>query len=144
MNYKRTEDLLKQLTLSDISYEKYIAENEDAFIVTDLNEFWKNTIEKSKMAKIDIINNADIGYTYFYNIVRGKSVPARDTVVKLFLAMQLSLAECQEALKLFNWAPLYPKKKRDSILIYALSHGLSLYETADMLDFQGEKGFRGI
>lgn len=144
MNYKRTEDLLKQLMHSDISYEDYIAENEDSFIITDLNDFWKKTIEKSKMAKIDIINNADIGYTYFYNIVRGKSVPARDTIVKLFLAMQLGLADCQEALKLFNWASLHPKKKRDSIFIYALSHGLSLYETADMLDFQGEKGFRGI
>lgn len=144
MSYKRTEDLLEQLKSQNISYEDYLSDNSDSFVLTDLADFWKKTIHKSKMAKIDIINNADIGYTYFYNIIGGKSIPARDTIVKIYLSMSLGLDSCQDALKLYNWADLYPKNKRDSILIYALTHKLSLYETEDMLVSQGEKGFKTI
>lgn len=144
MEYKRTDDLLEQLKLQNISYEDYLSENEDSFVVTDLTLFWKKAIKKSKMAKIDIINGADMGYTYFYNIIGGKSIPARDTIVKIYISMGLDIDDCQTALKLYNWAYLYPKNKRDSILIYALTHKLSLYEVEDMLVSQGEKGLKTI
>ncbi|MBE6801996.1 MAG: hypothetical protein E7530_03835 [Ruminococcaceae bacterium] len=144
MEYKRTDDLLEQLKLQNISYEDYLSENEDSFVVKDLTAFWKKTIKKSKMAKIDIINGADMGYTYFYNIIGGKSIPARDTIVKIYISMGLDIDDCQTALKLYNWAYLYPKNKRDSILIYALTHKLSLYEVEDMLVSQGEKGLKTI
>ncbi len=144
MNYKRTEDLLEQLKAQNISYEDYLSDNSDSFVVTDLADFWKKAIRKSKMAKIDIINNADIGYTYFYNIIGGKSIPARDTIIKIFLSMSLGLDACQNALNLYNWSYLYPKNKRDSILIYALTHKLSLYEVEDMLIAQDEKGFKTL
>lgn len=144
MEYKRTDDLLEQLKLQNISYEDYISENEDSFVVKDLTAFWKKTIKKSKMSKIDIINGADMGYTYFYNIIGGKSIPARDTIVKIYISMGLDIDDCQTALKLYNWAYLYPKNKRDSILIYALTHKLSLYEVEDMLVSQGEKGLKTI
>lgn len=144
MEYKRTDDLLEQLKLQNISYEDYLSENEDSFVVKDLTAFWKKTIKKSKMSKIDIINGADMGYTYFYNIIGGKSIPARDTIVKIYISMGLDIDDCQTALKLYNWAYLYPKNKRDSILIYALTHKLSLYEVEDMLVSQGEKGLKTI
>lgn len=144
MEYKRTDDLLEQLKLQNISYEDYLSGNEDSFVVKDLTAFWKKTIKKSKMAKIDIINGADMGYTYFYNIIGGKSIPARDTIVKIYISMGLDIDDCQTALKLYNWAYLYPKNKRDSILIYALTHKLSLYEVEDMLVSQGEKGLKTI
>ena len=144
MEYKRTDDLLEQLKLQNISYADYLSENEDSFVVKDLTAFWKKTIKKSNMSKIDIINGADMGYTYFYNIIGGKSIPARDTIVKIYISMGLDIDDCQTALKLYNWAYLYPKNKRDSILIYALTHKLSLYEVEDMLVSQGEKGLKTI
>ncbi|MBQ8182329.1 MAG: hypothetical protein IJ025_00320 [Clostridia bacterium] len=142
MKYKRTEDLLEQLKKQNIKYDDYLAKNEDSFVVQDLSEYWREVIEKSNMTKVDIINKADIGYTYFYNVIGGKSIPSRDTLVKLFLSMRAGLEECQKALKLYNWSGLYPKNKRDSILIYALAHSLSLYDTEEILEDKGEKIFR--
>ena len=52
MEYKRTDDLLEQLKLQNISYEDYLSENEDSFVVKDLTAFWKKTIKKSKMIEI--------------------------------------------------------------------------------------------
>ena len=144
MALKQTDDLIEQLKLQDASYEDYLANNEDSFIVNDITIFWQKCIKKSKMAKIDIINGADIGYTYFYNIIGDKSIPARDTIIKIFLSMAIGLEDCQCALGLYNWAALHPKNKRDSILIYALTHHLSLYETEELLLSQSEKGFKMV
>lgn len=142
MKYIRTEELLEQLKLKDISYEQYLAENEDSFVCEDLKNFWKEVTEKSSMSKVDIINKADIGYTYFYSIIGGRNYPSRDTIIKIFVAMELPLEDCQRALKLYNWAQLYPKIKRDSIVIFALNHGLSLYKLEEMLEEHGEKSFK--
>lgn len=142
MKYIRTEELLEQLKLKDIRYEQYLAENEDSFVSEDLKEFWKEVIAKCGMSKVDIINKADIGYTYFYSVIGGKNYPSRDTIIKIFVAMGLSLEDCQRALKLYNWAQLYPKVKRDSIVIYALNHSLSLYKLEEMLEENDEKGFK--
>lgn len=141
MKYKRTECLLEQLKQQNIKYDDFLAENEDSFVVQDLSDYWQEIIQKSNMTKVDIINKADIGYTYFYNVIGGKSIPSRDTIVKLFLSMRAGLEDCQQTLKLYNWSDLYPKNKRDSILIYGLAHSLSLYDTEDLLEENNEKSF---
>ena len=142
MKYIRTEELLEQLKLKNISYEQYLAENEDSFICEDLKNFWKEKIAKCGMSKVDIINKADIGYTYFYSVIGGKNYPSRDTIIKIFIAMGLPLEDCQDALRLYNWAQLYPKIKRDSIVIFALNHSLSLYKLEEMLEDHMEKSFK--
>ncbi|MBO5065996.1 MAG: hypothetical protein J6D06_07790 [Clostridia bacterium] len=142
MKYIRTEELLEQLKLKNISYEQYLAENEDSFICEDLKNFWKEKIAKCGMSKVDIINKADIGYTYFYSVIGGKNYPSRDTIIKIFIAMGLPLEDCQDTLRLYNWAQLSPKIKRDSIVIFALNHSLSLYKLEEMLEDHMEKSFK--
>lgn len=53
--------------------------------------------------------------------------------------MKLSLDDCQDALRISGKSALYPKIKRDSILIFALNNSLSIYETNDLLTKYGEK-----
>lgn len=142
MDYKRTEDLLEQLKTDNIPYETYLKENENSFIQNDLSEFWNEVVETSGMTKTDICNKADVAWTYLYGIMKGEKIPARDTVVRLFIAMQAGYEKCQQALRLYNWAQLYPKNKRDSILIYALTHDLSLYMTEDLLNKNQEKSLK--
>lgn len=136
---KKTEDLLEQLKLENTTYEEYLRNNEDFFIDNDISQFWKKTIALSNMKKTDIINKADIGYTFFYDILKGKKVPSRDNVIKLFVVMKLNIDCLQEALRLYEWAALYPKIKRDSILIYAITHNYSLHQTVELLENNGEK-----
>lgn len=139
MDYKRTQDLLEQLKTANIPYETYLEENEDAFIKNDLCEFWSRVVEISGMTKTDICNKAGIAWTYLYSIMKGEKIPTRDTIIRIFIAMRGSCENCQQALKINNYAQLYPKTKRDSILLYALNHGLSLYQTEELLDKNKEK-----
>ena len=141
MVVKKTEDLLEQLKLENIKYCEYLSTNEDVFINNDLSEFWKKVIGLSETKKTDIINKADIGYTFFYDILKGKKHPSRDVIVKIFIALKVDVEYCQEALRVYEWAALYPKVKRDSILLYALLHKYSLQQTEELLEENNEKAF---
>ena len=141
---RNTEDLLNQLKLDTLTYGEYLTENEDCFLKNDFSSFWKNIIDLSGMKKSDIINKADIGYTFFYDILKGKKHPSRDTLIKLFIALRLDLDFCQEALRMYEWAALYPKIKRDSILIYCLTHNFSLQQSEELLEKNGEKALKTI
>lgn len=141
---KKTEDLLNQLKLGTLSYGEYLSENEDCFLKNDLSQFWKTVIGSTDMKKSDIINKADIGYTFFYDILKGKKHPSRDTLIRIFIAMRLDIDTCQEALRMYEWAALYPKIKRDSILIYCLAHNFSLQQSEELLEKNDEKALKTI
>lgn len=136
---KKTDDLLNQLKLKNATYDEYLYNNEDCFLDTDISLFWKKIVAQSNMKKSDIINKADIGYTFFYDILKGKKHPSRDMLIKILLVMNVDIEIFQEALRIYEWAALYPKIKRDSILIYAISHNISLQKTSELLEDNGEK-----
>lgn len=139
---KKTEDLLNQLKSNTSSYDEYFLNNNESFIDFDTNSFWKKAIDLSGMKKSDIINKADIGYTYFYDILKLKKKPARDTLIRIFLAMKLDLDYLQEALRIYEYAALYPKIKRDSIIIYSVNRDFSLSQTNELLTKNDEKALK--
>ncbi len=141
---KKTDELLNQLKNLSTSYSDYLSENESCFINNDFSQFWKRIIELSGMKKTDIINKADIGYTFFYDILNGKKHPSRDTLIKIFIALRLDVDTCQEALRIYEWASLYPKNKRDSIILYCLTHNFSLQQTENLLETNNEKALKGL
>ena len=132
-NHKTTQELLTQLANKETDCAEFVSRAENSFIKKDLNDTWQKLIEKSKLSKSDIINKSDIGYTYFYDILRGEKCPSRDKIVRLILAMQLELDDCQTVLELYNWAPLYAKDKRDSAMIYAINNNLSVWSLDELL-----------
>lgn len=144
VNLKRTEDLLEQLKLKNVNYEEFLENNKDSFVEKDLSSFWAHALSMCNMKNVDIINKADMGYTFFYDIISGRKIPSRDTIARMFIAMRLDLDSCQAALKLYNWAGLYSKDKRDSIVIYALTHDLTVSQTESMLAQHGEKGLKTV
>ena len=132
-NNNTTQELLKQLSNKETDFAEFVSRAENSFIKKDLNDTWQKLIEKSKLSKSDIINKSDIGYTYFYDILRGEKCPSRDKIVLFILAMQLELDDCQTVLELYNWAPLYAKDKRDSAMIYAINNNLSVWSLDELL-----------
>ena len=96
-------------------------------------------LERSGQSKSNIINNADISYIYFYEILQGKKIPKKDKIVRLILAMELEVEDAQTALKYCNQAILYPRIKRDSLLIYAIQNHYSLFQTQALLLENGEQ-----
>lgn len=129
---KDTNDLLKELS-ADCEIEKYISENSSSFVFHTINEFWEKACEKSGMSKSNIINKSDFNYCYFYDVINGRKIPGRDKIIRLALAMNLSLDDCQQVLRLSDKSLLYPRVKRDSIIIHALNNKLSILQCNELL-----------
>ncbi len=108
-------------------------------IEKDYEKIWKDVLAEKKIKKADVIVKADVGYTYFYDILRGDKHPSRDTLIKLCLAMELSVEETQKVLYTYDWAYLYPQVKRDSIIIFALSNKLGIPQTNTLLESYRQK-----
>lgn len=136
---KRTNDLMEELSGQDTDLDTYFEENPTSFINVDIKEFWKNAVHTSSKTKSDIINKADMSYCYFYDVINGRKIPSKDKIIRIALAMNLSLDDCQEALRISGKSALYPRIKRDSILIYAINKGYSIYQTNDLLAEHGEE-----
>ncbi len=136
---KNTEELLKQLKSKSCDIQEYLDDNPNSFIEISLRDFWRKMIEKCGMSKSNIINKSDFSYVYFYDVIAGKKIPTSDKIIRLALTMHLSLEECQLALKYSGKAALYPKIKRDSVLIYAIERGFSVSQTQALLYESGEK-----
>ncbi|MGN1421688.1 MAG: hypothetical protein ACI4XC_09250 [Eubacterium sp.] len=135
---KKTDELLEELKFKNTDIQEYIENNPESFIEINLKEFWAEIIDKSKMTKSDIINKSDFSYVYFYDVISGKKIPTSDKIVRLILAMHLPLEDCQTALKYCGKSQLYPRIKRDSIIIYAITHGYTVLKTQEALIKAGE------
>lgn len=90
------------------------------------------------MKKSAVIKNSELNEIYGYQIFSGKRIPSRDRLISIAFGMGLSLDEAQALLKYAGFAPLYPKQKRDSLLIWGISHQFSIYQINDLLYTENE------
>ena len=81
--------------------------------------------EKDLMPK-HVILNSGIERTYGYQLFNGNRTPSRDKVVMLAIGFGLDYDEAQSLLKIARKSPLYPKLKRDVVLIYAIQNKKSI------------------
>ena len=57
----------------------------------------------------------------------------------LAVGLQATLAETQELLKQCGMAQLYPKNRRDAIILYGLTNGMDLFAVNDRLFAENEE-----
>lgn len=132
MQKKPTDELMKQLT-QNADLEKYIKENEESFINMPLSDILNRIVKEKKIVKSKALKRAEINEIYGYQIFSGKRIPSRDKLIALCIGMELDLEETQSVLKCSGFAQLYPKSKRDSIIISGIEKGQSVFEINGLL-----------
>ena len=136
---KSTEDLLEELQNENCKIDEYLKGNGESFVYDKIKDFWETAIEKSGYSKSNIINKSDFSYCYFYDVINGRKIPGRDKIIRLILTMQLSVDECQEALRISGRSALYPKIRRDAIILFSISNGYYTYQLTELLQNAGEE-----
>lgn len=123
---------------NDISKMKTIEELE-AYIeregIGSLN-FGERLLELCSIYRVkpgDLQKNVAISKALFYAIISGERNPGKATVIKIALALGITLDETNELLKLSRHKELYPKIKEDAILIFGINNRKDLYEIDGML-----------
>ena len=132
---KTTNDLLDVLSNkvdNTKDLDRYI-DKLDKYNSDDFVKFFAESMSKHKIKKSELVKKSGIDRTYFYQILNGTRKPGRDNALALCIASGLSLDETIRCLEILKEGVLYPKDKRDSIIIYSINHKLSLNETNDLL-----------
>ena len=81
-----------------------------------------------------IIRKSGIERTFGHQLFSGKRTPSRDKVIQIAFGFGMNYDETQELLKISRKSLLYPKVKRDAVVIYALTRGLGVMEVQATLD----------
>lgn len=87
-----------------------------------------------------LFQKADLPRKSGYKLLSGERRTAdRDQLLRLFIAMGLTLKETQRALSLYEMPVLYPKHRRDALLIIALNRRINSVDTVNQwLEEAGE------
>ena len=137
MKTKDTNDLQKELTSApDLS--RFLSENEEHFINENFADLLQALFQKSGLSKAALAKRAGTSEVYLYQIFSGDRTPSRDRTICLCFGLSATLEETQELLKHSGLAQLYAKDRRDAIIIYGLSHAMSLDDINDKLFSENE------
>lgn len=134
---KSTEELKNEL-LSAEDVSKYICGNLEEFITTSFCDYLQMLLKKYQLKPIDVINKADIHTKYGYQIFNGERKPRRDKIIQLSIGFPLKVDEVQNLLKYAGEKELYPRIKRDTIILFGIKKECSVMQINHMLFEQGE------
>lgn len=135
---KTTTQLLKELENFN-TFEEYENANRDSMISKNLSEYLTDLLNERNLTKAEVIREAELSDGYAYQIFSGlKTAPKRDKLICLSIGMGLSVNETNSVLKIAGLSPLYPKIKRDSIIIINMNNNKSVVEINEALYNKGE------
>lgn len=136
MNEEKTSRLIQALRESS-NFKQYVTKYEDQFTDMTFPEYLLLLCQKYHLKKGDVIRDSGISKSYGYQIFTGQKHPSRDKTVMLSYGLLLNFEGTNRLLNHAKYNPLYPKNRRDSILMFAKSNDYDLVETNELLDSEG-------
>ncbi|MGN1319098.1 MAG: hypothetical protein ACI4VF_08775 [Lachnospirales bacterium] len=133
---KKTDELLKALENNNIN--TYLSSNRDELINKNLSEYLEKLLKDKNINKAKAIEKSNLNTVYAYEIFSGKKNPSRDKLIQLIFGMALDITNTQRLLRIAGHSELYPRVKRDSIIIYAINNNLDIIECNELLYDMGE------
>lgn len=93
--------------------------------------------EQKSISKSQLIKKTTLDRTYAYQIMNETKTPSQDKVIQLALGLNLNLHDTNMLLTLSNNKSLYPKIKRDALIIFCIHHQYTVIQTNELLqDYQ--------
>ena len=129
---KTTTDLLNELNQTS-HIDQYLKDNDEYIIDQSISKYLCDIIESKNLSKSDIIKKSDINEIYGYQIFSGKRTPSRNKLLCICIGADFSLEETNETLKVAGFSPLFPKIKRDSIIIFGIQNQHQIWEINESL-----------
>ncbi len=139
MTNKTTTQLLKELE-NFKTFEEYETANKENLVSKTLSQHLSELLKEKNLVRAHVIRKAELGESYAYQIFSGlKPSPERDKIIALCIGMDLTVEETNSLLKIAGLLPLYPRNKRDSIIIINIQNKKSVVEINEILYDSKEK-----
>ena len=130
-----TDKLISELFQTH-NIEAFLRAHEGELVVSSFAGYITQLCKQKNMTVSKVLDKADIGTSFGYAIFNGPRKPPRDTVLKLAIAFGLNLDDTQKLLSAAGFGGLYPKIKRDAVIIYPIQRGYTLFQIQDELTRQ--------
>lgn len=134
---KDTGDLRDEL-LSQPHLDEYLKENGDQFVSWGLTEQLLRLFDEKGVTKAAVARDGGMSEVYLYQVLSGRRNPSRDRLLCICFGLGTSVEETQRLLKQAGFAPLYPRLKRDAVILNGVAHGTPLAEVNDKLFEENE------
>ncbi|MBQ8831125.1 MAG: hypothetical protein IJ017_05970 [Oscillospiraceae bacterium] len=131
---RQTEELINTLKKMDISELGGFFEENFSGGEPDFYKYIDGILKEKELKRQDVIIRANFSQKYGYKLLSGEAhTTDRDKIIRLCFSMELTLKETQRALRLYGLSELYPKVKRDALLITALGRKIFDIDTVNEL-----------
>lgn len=136
---KTTDELLLNLKRSK-DIEQYFMANGEELLQEGLGDYLYQLLEKIEVSATQAAQRSLLSKSQVYNILNNQTKPSRAFVIQLSFGIRATLEQTQQMLRLSGNQRLYPRVKRDAILIFALDNKLSLEDAHELLVKRGVEG----
>ncbi len=107
--------------------------------VMPFHKYLEEFISERNISIPELGVKALLSRSFTYQIFSGDRVPSRDIILRIALALNISLDDVQRLLKLADRGALYPKIKRDAVIIHGINSNSGLYKTDETLVSLGQE-----
>lgn len=118
---------------------RFLDENRENFNNTSVADSLNQMILKQRISKSALARQSGMSEVYLHQVFSGRRTLSRTRLLCMCFGLQATVEEAQVLLKQCGYAPLYPKNRRDAILLYGLSHKETLFQINDTLFDKGEE-----
>ena len=130
---------LRQELMEAPSLDQFLSENQDSFNRDSICELLNRLFQKRRISKATLAKQSGMSEVYLHQVFSGRRNPSRNRLLCLCFGLNASLEETQELLKQCGFAQLYPKDRRDAIILYGILNGMDLFGVNDKLFAENEE-----
>lgn len=130
---------LRQELMETATLDQFLSENQDNFNRDSICELLNRLFQKRRISKATLAKQSGMSEVYLHQVFSGRRNPSRNRLLCLCFGLNASLEETQELLKQCGFAQLYPKDRRDAIILYGILNGMDLFAVNDKLFAENEE-----
>ena len=138
MRERSTDDLGQEL-MGAPNIDAYIHNNEAFFSEQSITESLAELYERKAVSKAALARKSGMSEVYLHQVFSGRRNPSRDRLICLCIGLKATLEETQELLRQAGYAQLYPRVRRDAIILHAIAHLTPLPLLNDKLYEENER-----
>ena len=135
-----TEELLERLFAAQTP-DVYL--DQGLTIDRELSDYLHELLVAKGLKRADVVRASGLNGTFVYDVFAGKSRLGRDHALMLAFGLGCDLRETQRLLRLDGVSELWPKLRRDAVIIWCVEHGFTRSQADDELYRLGEKTLFG-
>lgn len=125
--FNKTTHELEEMLGSTHPYDiaDYVQENGDDMMDgdRDFTRYMRERLKEKGLQKQDVLLRADIAQGYGYKLLTEEKVTRqRDVILRICYAGEFTLAETQQALRIYHMDTLYARDRRDALIMACFNH----------------------